>query len=276
MNRSNNLFPQNHSNSAAQTDNTKNSDSRLVVRTLLIMETIAYNANPLGINQLAKLTGLNTTTAFRICKTLCNYGWLTQDSAGRYYIGINAYLVGKKYNIYDDLVLVSAEPMKTLAKNVKQPVNLMAVKGTDCYLINQIMGNRGFSGLSPNGSSRPMHIVAAGKAILSTYEDKQLEIMLDSFDYYPYTPNSVTNKEDLRKQILQAREDGYATEYQESNWGCCCVAVPVFNEHNMVCAALSISMITEYASFTKLYAEKLLETSKKITLQLAEYHAGKK
>jgi IclR family KDG regulon transcriptional repressor len=251
--------------------NENSSDSRLIVRAIMIMEKVALEQSLLGVRQIGKLTGIHPTTVFRICRTLCKYGWLIQHDDSQYSIGMSAYSVGCQFNKNNDLKEIAFYTMQELSDSTKQPVNLMVRQDNMCLLIQQTHDKNVFSSMTIVGSKMPLYISGCGKVLLSGLTDTLTELIADSFDYHQYTPNTIRNRHELLQQIKIARETGLAMDDQESIWGTCCVAVPVYDELDEIIAALSISTVIDYQKNQDEYVVELKKSSQKITGDLIAY-----
>jgi DNA-binding IclR family transcriptional regulator len=80
-----------------------------------------------------------------------------------------------------------------------------------------------------------------GKAILACRPQEQQTAYLESVDFQPFTPNTITNVERFRKELENVRRQGYAVDNEEWAIGVCCVAAPVFDFTDYPSHAISIS-----------------------------------
>jgi IclR family KDG regulon transcriptional repressor len=243
-------------------------DSRLIVRAIMIMEAIALGQSSLGVRQISKLTGIHPTTVFRICRTLCKYGWLIQHEDSQYSIGMSTYSAGCQFNLHHDLKEIAYYTMQKLSDSTKQPVNLMVRQDNMCLLIQQTHNKNVFSSMRIIDSKMPLYISGCGKVLLSGVTNTLLELIADSFDYHPYTPNTIPNRDELIQQIKLTRETGVGKDDQESMWGTCCAAVPVYDELGAIIAALSVSTVIDFQKNQDEYVATLQESSQKITADL--------
>jgi DNA-binding IclR family transcriptional regulator len=76
------------------------------------------------------------------------------------------------------------------------------------------------------GTIRPMHASALGKAWLSTLPDDALDAELGRIAYTGGTAHAVGGPIELRRQVVEARERGWAVDVDESVEGVSCVAAP--------------------------------------------------
>jgi IclR family KDG regulon transcriptional repressor len=250
-------------------DNTP--DSRLIVRAIMIMETVSLCQAPVGVNQIGKLTGLHPTTVFRIARTLCKYGWLVQDADTKYSLGMSVYSVGCQFNLINDLKEIAVYTMQKLSDSTKQPVNLMVRQDNMSFQIQQTHSKNVFGTMTIAGSKIPLYLSACGKVLMSGLTDTQLGLIVDSFDYHQYTATTIRDRYELLEQIKIVRETGVAKDNQEFQWGTCCVAVPVYDEWGAIIAGLSVSSVIDYQKYQDEYFVALKKASQKITEDLIAY-----
>jgi IclR family KDG regulon transcriptional repressor len=251
-----------------ENSNDNTSDSRLIVRAIKIMEAVALCQEPVGVRQIGKMTDIHPTTVFRITRTLCKYGWLIQDEDTQYSIGMSAYSIGCQFNLLNDLKEISLYTMQKLSDATKQPVNLMVRQDQMCLQIQQTHSKNVFGTMTAVGSKMPLYITGCGKVLLSGVTETLLGLIADSYDYHQYTPNTIRDRYELLRQVKLVRASGYAIDNQESMWGTCCVATPVYDEAGAIIAALSVSCVVDYQKYQDDYIAELKKSSRKITEDL--------
>jgi DNA-binding IclR family transcriptional regulator len=75
----------------------------------------------------------------------------------------------------------------------------------------------------------PLHVGSAGKMLLSELDEPELDLLLATLHLQRVGPNSITEKETLRKEVNKVRKSGYAISFSERDPGCSSVAVPISN-----------------------------------------------
>lgn len=88
----------------------------------------------------------------------------------------------------------------------------------------------------------PMHTVAAGKVLLADMADEELEAWLRP-PLAKLTAHTITDPQELKRQIQLAREQGYAINVQECALGVCGLAVPVRDARGRATGALSLALV---------------------------------
>jgi DNA-binding IclR family transcriptional regulator len=85
------------------------------------------------------------------------------------------------------------------------------------------------------GTMNPLHCTALGKALLA-FGDLSVPTTLEAF-----TPHTLTDPDQLRKNLEQVRAQGYAVDDEEFDLGVRCIAVPVFDFRGKAAASIGIS-----------------------------------
>jgi DNA-binding IclR family transcriptional regulator len=58
------------------------------------------------------------------------------------------------------------------------------------------------------------------------------------------TPRTIVDPVAFRRELAETRRRGYATDYEESTPGLCCIAAPIYGSDETVVAAISVSVPT--------------------------------
>lgn len=253
----------------------KDNALKLLERASVVLEDIASSNEPKGIREISASTKLPVATVYRIANKLCHVGWLTQENDTKYRIGLKAYLVGKEYNQIEDLRKIASYTMQKTSNVLQQPVNLMIRDGKEAFLIEQTSCKLVYNTLSPIGSRRPLYLTACGKVIMSDMLPTEIEMMLDAFDYHPYTPYSPTDKETIRKQLEQIRKNGWALDNQEAMLGAFCVATGIRRKGRII-AGLSVTSVIAHENNLELYVEHIKKAASEIEKNLEKYWGDQK
>ncbi len=62
----------------------------------------------------------------------------------------------------------------------------------------------------------------------------------ETADFEVYTSNTITDLDQLKRELKEVKEKGYAIDKEESEIGLMCVGAPIFNQEEAI-AALSIA-----------------------------------
>ena len=92
------------------------------------------------------------------------------------------------------------------------------------------LGRRGF-----------MHSTSVGKAILAFLPDSQVAGIIDAHGLRALTPNTITDRGELQKELNRVRKLGYAIDDIENEESIRCVGAPIFDHTGNPVAAMSLS-----------------------------------
>ena len=111
------------------------------------------------------------------------------------------------------------------------------------------------------GLQAPLHTNALGKSILAFGNYNLEKLKLNQ-----YTHNTITNIHSLNTTLEEVQKNGYSIDNSEYQDNMCCVAVPLFNQENILIAAVGIS-----GSKERLDLEKLNTLGKEISNLVEKY-----
>ena len=115
----------------------------------------------------------------------------------------------------------------------------------------------------------PIYLGSAGKVLLAQMDENERDILLRAIDMVPRTPNTIVDREILKKELEKILRQGYATSFGESFSGGAGISVPV---QNYVCpVALCISG-PEFRFNPEDYFEEMKTSAERISHTLAFYY----
>lgn len=88
------------------------------------------------------------------------------------------------------------------------------------------------------GKSFPLHCTAMGKVFL-TNAGMPLIRRVTSRKLESFTPQTITDAKELRRELKQVKAEGYAIDNEEMTRGFVCVAAPIFGLDGTVAGAMS-------------------------------------
>ncbi len=220
----------------------------------------------LGVTELANLSGIGKSSVFNIVSTLVQCRFLKKDErTSRYSLGAKLLQLSNNFYQTNNMKKIIRPFMEKLSQLSGELVYLGTLFESEVLYQEAIYPNGSFSGQSIIGYHAPTYCTGLGKALLYTLPDNQVEEIIDS-KLVKFTGNTITDKDELLKDLEVSRQRGYAIDNMEHEYGIKCVALPIRNYANEVLAALSISGPS--LRFTdekiKLYSEALIESSRQL------------
>jgi len=208
-----------------QTDSVKS-----VAKVLDILEHLGSSQGAVSVSDLARATGLNVSTAYRLLQTLMARGYVEQERSNRGY-----------FSQGEIVQLCKADGKQAVSAAIRSMVR------------------------------EPAYCTATGKVLLSALSAPEFDKYVQGVALQDFTPQTVTSKAELRREIGKVRETGFALDLEEFVPNLCCVAIPV-RDHNggAPLAAISIAMpkMRFKKAFVPRWCEQMRQKAVLITQQL--------
>lgn len=194
----------------------------------------------LGITEIAQRVGLHKSTAFGITSTLVNCGFLQHDPvSGKYSIGIEAFRLGQLYHM--DVEQIIRPFLNSLMGEFQETVNYVVPDGDSIVYIEKVESPHSMRISTSRGLRRPMYCTGAGKAILAFLSDEDRGRIIKDIQFIKATEHTISNQESLLEELQVIRQQGYAVDNEEYEYGLLCIAAPLLNSNSLPFGAISIS-----------------------------------
>ena len=213
-----------------------------VDRALSILEVLSDYNEGLGVTEISDKVGLHKSTVHRLLGTLIYKGYVTQDAeSNKYKITLKLFELGNK-KVEDMDILTASKPYTNeLMEKVNEVVHFVIREGNNIVYIDKVEADNTIRMASTIGRRSPLYCTSVGKAILAQLSDKEVEKIWNSSKIEKLTKFTITNLEDMKKELEKIRQKGYAIDNEENELGVRCIGVPVFNRFGEVEGAISIS-----------------------------------
>lgn len=243
---------------------------KMVEKALTVLDLLRTSKDTLGVNEIAKICHLNLSTTFRILTTLESSGWAFKTNDDRYISGEKISFVTEKDNLYLALREVALFVMEGYTAKYNQAMNLLVRDGAYCTILQQSRTNNLMDYTPPVRTTLPFYCCAGGKILLSELPTSLTQQIMDSCEWRPMTPYTITDPRRFWQAIQETAKRGYAFDHNESVINGSCIAVPVRNHAGTIIATLSFSgfMGVEDPSTLLTYLPALQEASAEISRRL--------
>ena len=134
--------------------------------------------------------------------------------------------------------------IKSLSEEFGETTHAGILDGRHIIYISKCEGKKDVSIVPTIGYRIPAHATAIGKVLLADLSPEELGVRLQNAVLEKYTEQTITNYAQLREELCQVRQNGYAFDNQEIIVGGICLAAPVYDKHRKVIAAVSLTMPT--------------------------------
>lgn len=211
------------------------------LRSIQVLETFAASEDPLSLDELARATGLAKPTALRFLRLLESARLLVREP------GAKRYAVGDRLNTLAWTVLRNARfraerhsILQRLVQELGETCNVAMLEGRELVYLDRV---ETLSPLRLNltpGSRVPLHCTSGGKLFLSRLPRSRWQRLLGSEPLARPTVNTLTDPDDLERELAQIRRQGWSADREEMLVGIICLAVPVLAGNGELLASLAL------------------------------------
>lgn len=214
-------------------------------RAVLILRCFATRQPELGISELARRTGLSTSTVHRLLVSMTDNELVRQSSDRRYSLGPLITRLGRNGGIPTTLRDVALPVARELRDRVDETVGIHQLLADEQRaVIDQVESRqelrRTYTEL---GVPLPLPLGAPGKVMLAHLPAERREWWL-SQPIDAATPKTIADPEALRAQLEEIRRRGWSYSDGERTTGIRAVAAPLFDHTGSVVGALGFSVPT--------------------------------
>lgn len=207
-------------------------------RAFTIMEELLKSDKPLGVSELARLTGIPKANTFRIMKTLEELKAVSPKEDGCI-LGSKMIELGAGAKHNDEFMLVAKPYLQKLSKTCEETVNLgIMFQDYVLFIHTELAEQRSLVASLPPVT--PLYCCSVGKIFLAYQTNKELEHYFKVHHPIKRTINTRTTKEALLQESEKIRRDGIAHDHEEYDYGLSCIAAPIFLGENLA-AGISLS-----------------------------------
>ncbi|MGA2893351.1 MAG: IclR family transcriptional regulator [Xanthobacteraceae bacterium] len=199
------------------------SQVQVIARAVSILRALEGQSSGLSLGQIAQEVNLARSTVQRIVAALAAEKLLIAASpTGRVRLGPT--ILRLAASVTTDFVSVARPFLVSLSNELRETVDLAAVKRDRLIFIDQVIGSQRLRTVSGVGETFPLYCTANGKAHLARLDDDAIEQLIGR-SYEKRTPNSVGSLAELLRDLKSVRKTGVAFDREEHTLGICAVGV---------------------------------------------------
>jgi IclR family transcriptional regulator, acetate operon repressor len=193
----------------------------------------------LGVNELARRTGIPKATVSRLAKEMEGVGFL-ERSGGKVGLGLRLFELGERASRRRSVREVALPLMADLREATRQTIHLAILDGTEVVYVEILRRRNAPWFPSAVGRRLPAHATGVGKALLAGSSNDVIEAVMTA-GLKRVGPRTITAPGLLLDQLKRISSSGIAYEHEESAPGVACVASAVHVNNGTPVAAVSAS-----------------------------------
>jgi len=205
------------------------------IKALQVIDALAQSEQARGVADLGRQLGFSKSNTFRILATLASQGFVrSQPETGRYELTLRLWELGVRVIDRHPVRRVAKPHMKTLFTQLDETVLLSVLDDAEILYIEKIEGENPVRASARVGWRAPAWRIASGKSLLA-YQSEELVTGI--------TQDQISSKQlqELRRELEEVRQRGFAMSVNGSRPGINSVSAPVWGPDSVPVAALSVS-----------------------------------
>ena len=211
-------------------------------RALSLLRALAESGDGMTLSDVAQMVGLPPSTAHRLLTTLQQERFVRFDGTAHVWqVGVEAFIIGNAFVRTRDVVGMARPYLRRLMEEGGETANLYLEQDGEAICMAQVECRQMMRAIARPGGRVQMHCSGAGKAMLGWLPDGELTRIIQKHGLRRVTDRTLDTPRRLRAALEEVRARGYAIDDEEHAVGLRCVAAPVFDEHGLPVAALSLS-----------------------------------
>jgi IclR family acetate operon transcriptional repressor len=214
-----------------------------LVKALNILEILAEGEeSAYTLTQLSRRLHLHISTAHRLLVNLVCHGFVEEVPGSRgYQLSFKVLRMGLRVLDRLDFRSVAQPLLRELNQQTKETVHLAILQENRAVSIEKFESPQPVGLDARLGGAMPLHCTGVGKILLAYQSGAFLTQVARTPGFPRFTPQTITSLANLKKELEQIREQGYALDQEEAVEGLRCVAGPVFDHTGRVVAAFSVA-----------------------------------
>ncbi|GGV02529.1 IclR family transcriptional regulator [Streptomyces spectabilis] len=213
--------------------------SQTVDRALTILPLLAEG--PADLGQVADRLGVHKSTALRLLRTLHEHGLVFRQSDQRYRLGARLFALAQEAVEHLDVREIAHPHLLALNDRCGHTVHLAVYEEGEVVYIDKVESRYPVRMYSRIGKPVAITVAAVAKLLIADFPEGERRVIAEKLDYPTYTSRSTPNAAAFLKELVQVREQGWATDLGGHEESINCVGAPIRGADGRVVAAMSVS-----------------------------------
>ncbi|BAU97405.1 IcIR family transcriptional regulator [Corynebacterium suranareeae] len=224
--------------------NEPNSPS-VIVKAATLLEVLRHEGQA-NSARLAEVLGEPISSVYRMLHTLTSIGWVEQDGKrGSYRIGLIMLSLAEAQLRHMDLRKIADQTMRNIHALTGETTFLCVRHGIRAVCIDRVDGDRVNSRVLQLGTSLPLHVGAAPRALLAFEGRRAWETYATNLGFEGHNWSKGPSRAELFQNLDEDRSKGFCLVDNEITPGIAAVGAPIYNHRGEVVASLSMSGLRE-------------------------------
>ena len=218
--------------------------------------------------EITKESGFSKSSVLALLRTLADRNLLRTTMPGpRYLPGLGLIKLGDLSSGNNPITSVAREFLSELALKTGLTVRIAVNDNGYPVFLTRIDGPGTVRFFTPLGVRELPHVSSAGKAILATLTNAEVDQIVAQTGLIAKTPRSITTLAKLKNDLNNIQKIGYAVDDEEDALGVFCIGAAFFDHAGRCAGATSVTGLKGEFSPAKIASvgKQVAQCSKKIT-----------
>ena len=231
-----------------------------------------------GVRKVAAKLKIAKSSTHDLMSSLAKLGFLNKTEENRYRLGWRLVTLSETLLATTELRQEAHPVMEELAARYQETIHLAVLDDTQAVYVDKLEGRQAVRvELTSLGARLYAHCSALGKVLLAYSSEKEVKRIIQTAGLPRFTPNTITDEEELLQTLAKIRKQEYAYDLEEILPELCCVGAPIYNHTGHVVAAISMSIPSyRFRRSQNEYRDAVMRTARAISKRLGYYALSKK
>jgi len=212
-----------------------------VVRAIRLLDLLVAEG-PLRFAELEERSGLPKATLHRILNELIDERFILLDErALTYSAGYRILEMANRVWTRSDIRMLSRDQLLALNALSGETVQIAVHADTHVVVIDHAESTQSVRLSISVGNKAPVYCSGTGKVLLAWCDATRQSDIISRISFARFTPNTITSLPELRRELAEISERGYAVDLEEHFMGTHCIAAPIVDSAGQAIAAISIT-----------------------------------
>ncbi|MFK8078521.1 MAG: IclR family transcriptional regulator [Granulosicoccus sp.] len=212
-----------------------------VVRAIHLLDLIVAEG-PLRFAELEELSAIPKATLHRLLNELADERLIQLDERSlTWSSGYRILELANRIWTRSDIRVLARDQLLALNALSGETVQIAVLADTHVVVIDHVESTRSVRHSISVGNREPVYCTGTGKVLLAWCDEKQQSDIMGRISFARFTPNTITDKVALSKELNKVSQQGFAIDGEERFLGSRSIAAPVVDSTGRAIAGLSIT-----------------------------------
>ena len=212
-----------------------------VVRAIHLLDLIVAEG-PLRFAELEELSAIPKATLHRLLNELAEERLIQLDERSlTWSSGYRILEMANRIWTRSDIRVLARDQLLALNALSGETVQIAVLADTHVVVIDHVESTRSVRHSISVGNREPVYCTGTGKVLLAWCDEKQQNDIVSRLSFARFTPNTITDKVALSKELSKVSQQGFAIDAEERFLGSRSIAAPVVDSTGRAIAGLSIT-----------------------------------